>query len=33
MIGISDPKQVLAWVQERVTCRIPDAGLNPELMH
>ena len=31
VIGISDPKQVLAWVQERVTYRIPDAGLYPEL--
>ena len=33
VIGISDPKQVRScMVQERVTCRIPDAGLNPELL-
>ena len=31
MIGKSDPKEVLAWIQERITCRIPDASLNPEL--
>ena len=31
MIGKSDPTEVLAWIQERITCRIPDASLNPEL--
>ena len=30
-IGKSDPKDVLAWIQERITCKIPDAALNPEL--
>ena len=31
VIGKSDPKEVLAWIQERITCKIPDAALNPEL--
>ena len=31
VIGNSDPKEVLAWIQERITCKIPDAVLNPEL--
>ncbi|KAL5486774.1 hypothetical protein EMCRGX_G019298 [Ephydatia muelleri] len=31
VIGKSDPKEVLAWIQERITCKIPDASLNPEL--
>eukprot|EP00731_Ephydatia_muelleri_P003461 Em0001g3461a len=31
VIGKSDPKDVLAWIQERITCKIPDAALNPEL--
>ena len=30
-IGKSDPKDVLAWIQERITCKISDAALNPEL--
>ena len=31
VIGKSDPKVVLAWIQELITCKIPDASLNPEL--
>eukprot|EP00731_Ephydatia_muelleri_P001725 Em0001g1725a len=31
VIGKSNPKDVLAWIQERITCKIPDATLNPEL--
>ena len=31
MIGESDPVSVLKWIQERITCKIPDAALNPEL--
>ena len=31
VIGKSDPTEVLAWIQERITCKIPDATLNPEL--
>eukprot|EP00731_Ephydatia_muelleri_P005830 Em0003g78a len=31
VIGKSDPKDVLAWIQERITCKIPDVALNPEL--
>ena len=27
----SDPKDVLAWILERITCKIPDATLNPEI--
>ena len=30
-IGKSDPKEGLAWIQECITCKIPDAALNPEL--
>ena len=30
VIGI-DSKQVLKWIQERITCRIPDESTNPEL--
>ena len=31
VIGKSNPKDVLAWIQERITCKVPDATLNPEL--
>ena len=31
VIGKSNPKDVLAWIQECITCKIPDATLNPEL--
>ena len=31
LIGKSDPKDLLAWIQERITCKIPDETLNPEL--
>ena len=31
LIEKSYPKDVLAWIQERITCKIPDETLNPEL--
>ena len=31
VIGESDPVSVLKWIQERITCKIPNAALNPEL--
>ena len=30
-IGKDKPEKVLQWVQERITCRIPDEKTNPEL--
>ena len=31
MIGRDDPSKVLAWIEERITCHIPDQENNPEL--
>ena len=31
VIGRDDPEKVLAWIQERVTCHIPDKESDPEL--
>ena len=31
MIGIDDPDKVLAWIEERITCHIPDKDSDPEL--
>ena len=31
VIGCDDPEKVLAWIQERVTCHIPDKESDPEL--
>ena len=31
VIGVHDSKTVLSWIQERITCRIPDEETNPEL--
>ena len=31
MIGRDPPEQVLAWIQDRITCHIPDKESNPEL--
>lgn len=31
VIGVNNPTDVLNWIQERISCRIPDATLNPEL--
>ena len=31
IIGRDDPEKVLAWIQERVTCHIPDKESDPEL--
>ena len=31
VIGESDPVSVLKWIQERMTCKIPNVALNPEL--
>ena len=31
VIGIDSDDKVLRWIQERITCRIPDKSSNPEL--
>ena len=31
VIGIDSESKVLRWIQERITCRIPDSSSNPEL--
>ena len=31
VIGRNDPDRVLAWIQERITCHIPDQKSSPEL--
>ena len=31
VIGEDDPDKVLAWIQDRITCHIPDKDSNPEL--
>ena len=31
VIGINSDDEVLQWIQERITCRIPDQASNPEL--
>ena len=31
MTGRDDPRKVLAWIEERITCHIPDKENNPEL--
>ena len=31
MIGKDQPKQVLDWIEQRITCRIPEVKTNPEL--
>ena len=31
VIGRDDPERVLAWLQERITCRIPDRDTDPDL--
>ena len=31
VIGHDDPERVLAWLQERITCHIPDKGTDPDL--
>ena len=30
-VGKDEPEEVLRWIQERITCRIPDENSNPEL--
>ena len=30
-VGKDDPEEVLQWIQERITCRIPEEDSNPEL--
>ena len=32
MIGRDDPSKVLTWIEERITCLIPDQENNPELV-
>ena len=31
MIDKDDPDKVLAWIQDRITCHIPDKNSSPEL--
>ena len=31
VIGHDDPDRILAWLQERITCHIPDKGTDPDL--
>ncbi len=31
VIGVDDPEKVLAWIQEMITCHIPDKESNPDL--
>ena len=31
VIGVDDPEKVLDWIQEKITCHIPDKESNPEL--
>ena len=31
VIGVDDPDKVLAWIEERITCHIPDKENNPDL--
>ncbi len=31
VIGQVDPDKVLVWIQERITCHIPDKASDPEL--
>ena len=31
VIGKDDPDKILAWIQERITCHIPEKESNPEL--
>ena len=33
VIGIDPPEEVLSWIQNRITCHIPDPETNPELYH
>ena len=33
VIGVDDPDVVFAWIEERITCHIPDKENNPELHH
>lgn len=32
VIGVDDPDKILAWIQQRITCHIPDQNVNP-VMH
>ncbi len=31
VVGVDDPEKVLAWIQKRITCHIPDKESNPDL--
>ena len=31
-IGKDKPEEVLKWIQERITCRMPDENTNPEAL-
>ena len=32
VIGVDDPQKVLAWIQERITCKLPDKNGDPDCM-
>ena len=32
MIGLDNPDEVLQWIQDRITCHIPDKHTDPELV-
>ena len=31
VIDVDDPEKVLAWIEDRITCKLPDKDCNPEL--
>ena len=31
VIGVDDPEKVLAWIEDRITCKLTDKDSNPEL--
>ena len=31
VIGVDDPDKVLAWIEDRITCKLPDKESDPEL--
>ena len=31
VIGVDDPPKVLTWIQERITCKLPDKNSDPDL--
>ena len=33
VIGVDPPEDILSWIQDRITCHIPNPETNPELYH